>query len=112
MYLISEPLVGKHLPRVYDDGESEHDVPHDLEGPDRPDDLRHRVAEELLLLHRVVAAVPRRIRLGRRPALLEHFWYLLGTADLGHLFVNLYMVTHLNYILAISSSLQRRLRAF
>ena len=68
-YLVGEPLVGEHLPGVYDDGEPEHDVPHDLEGPHRADHLRHGVAVELLLLHRVrrhstvsVAILARRFR--------------------------------------------------
>ena len=30
LYLVGEPLVGEHLPRVDHDGEAEHDVPHDL----------------------------------------------------------------------------------
>ena len=33
-----------------DDGESEDEVPHDLEGTHRADHLRHRVAVERLLL--------------------------------------------------------------
>ena len=48
-YLVGEPLVGEHLPRVDDDGESEDEMPHDLEGPHRADHLRHRVAVERLL---------------------------------------------------------------